>query len=71
MRNATLVFSARPGNRDLLVFPDFTSGNNLIDAIFALKKPTRTDRLVFENGKIYYKQSEEYKSFVVRMKKIK
>lgn len=44
------------------------AANQLIDAIFRAK---RTNRLVLDNNKMYYKPSNQYKRFVVRMRKIR
>lgn len=46
---------------------DFAA-NKFIDRVF---KERRTKRLTFNNGKLYYIPSEEYKNFITRIKQIK
>lgn len=67
---ATLVYRSRWSPIRPLVYTDDSrddAANRLIDTIFRIK----TNRLTIENNKYYYRPSDEYKKFVVRMKKIK
>lgn len=72
MRNATLVYSSKwCDRRNILKYEDGTldkAVNSLIDNIFQSKKSNRVE---IRNNKYYYTPSNEYKSFVVRMRKIK
>lgn len=72
MRNATLVYSSEwCDRRNILKYEDGTLNravNSLIDNIFQSKKSNRVE---IRNNKYYYTPSNEYKSFVVRMRKIK
>lgn len=72
MRNATLVYSSKwCDRRSVLSYEDGTLNravNSLIDNIFYAK---RSNRVEIRNNKYYYTPSNEYKSFVVRMRKIK
>lgn len=73
-KNATLVWSAKPNNNPyILVYSLDESISSFVDAIFSSKKRKlpRTDRLVYRNGNLYYNASEEYRAYVVRMKKIR
>lgn len=71
MRNATLVFSVKPGTTGFLVATFFNpSSDNLMNAIFK-RRTVRPARFIKRNGQLVYFYSNEYKEFVVRMKKIK
>jgi hypothetical protein len=75
MQNATLVYSSKwYERRNILVYEDGTSNksvNKLIDDIFYLKKSRKNNRVQFINNKYCYTPSNEYKTFVVRMKNIR
>lgn len=46
--------------------------SDFIDAIInAKRRVVRTDRLNYHRGQLFYSPSNEYKQYVVRMKKIK
>ena len=69
---ATLVYSSKWYDRShILTFEDGTTNkavNKLMDNIFRSK---RSNRVEIRNNKYYYHPSDEYKSFVVRIKNIK
>jgi hypothetical protein len=68
---ATLVYRSCWSKITPLVYSDDSNDdavNRLIDTIFRAK---RTNRLVLDNNKMYYKPSNQYKRFVVRMRKIR
>ena len=68
---STLVYRSCWSKITPLVYSDDSNDdavNRLIDTIFRAK---RTNRLVLDNNKMYYKPSNQYKRFVVRMRKIK
>ena len=67
---ATLVYRSSWSPVRPLVYSDDSidkAANRLIDKIFRSK----TNRLILKNNKYYYIPSDEYKKFVVRLKKIK
>jgi hypothetical protein len=67
----TLVYRSCWSKITPLVYSDDSNDdavNRLIDTIFRAK---RTNRLVLDNNKMYYKPSNQYKRFVVRMRKIR
>jgi hypothetical protein len=67
----TLVYRSYWSKITPLVYSDDSNDdavNQFIDAIFKAK---RTNRLVLDNNKMYYKPSNQYKRFVVRMRKIR
>lgn len=67
----TLVYRSEWSKITPLVYSDDSNNdavNRLIDSIFRAK---RTNRLVLDNNKMYYKPSNQYKRFVVRMRKIR
>lgn len=69
--SATLVYRSEWSKITPLVYSDDSNNdavNRLIDNIFRAK---RTNRLVLDNNKMYYKPSNQYKRFVVRMRKIR
>jgi hypothetical protein len=69
--SATLVYRSEWSKITPLVYSDDSNNdavNLLIDSIFRAK---RTNRLVLDNNKMYYKPSNQYKRFVVRMRKIR
>jgi hypothetical protein len=69
--SATLVYRSEWSKITPLVYSDDSNNdavNRLIDSIFRAK---RTNRLVLDNNKMYYKPSNQYKRFVVRMRKIR
>lgn len=72
-RKPTLVWSAKPNNNPyILVYSLDDSISSFVDKLFSEKKKIpRTDRLVYRNGNLYYNASDEYRAYVVRMKKIK
>lgn len=71
MRNSTLVWSARPNNPEVLIYSFDEAASSLIDNIFNRKrKQVRTDRIEFRHNKLHYKPSNEYREYVVRLKKI-
>lgn len=68
----TLVYRSEWSPIKPLVYSDDCENaavNKLIDDIFRIK--VRTTRLVIDNNKMYYKPSEDYKKYVVRIRKIK
>jgi len=68
----TLVYRSQWSQVTPLVYCDGscdTAVNDFIDRVFKAK--LRTPRLVLNNNKMYYKPSNQYKRFVVRMRKIK
>lgn len=67
---ATLVYRSSWSPVRPSVYSDDTENeavNKLIDAIFRMK----TNRLIVKNNKFYYCSSDDYKKYVVRMKKFK
>lgn len=67
---ATLVYRSSWSPVRPSVYSDDTENqavNKLIDAIFKLN----TKRLIVKNNKFYYCSSDDYKKYVVRMKKIR
>ena len=69
--SATLVYRSEWSKITPLVYSDDSNNdavNRFIDTIFRAK---RTNRLVLDNNKMYYKPSNQYKRFVVRMRKIR
>lgn len=67
---ATLVYSSSWSPVRPSVYSDDTENqavNKLIDAIFK----ARTKRLIVKNDKFYYVSSNDYKKYVVRMKKFR
>lgn len=69
--SATLVYRSCWSKITPLVYSDDSNDdavNRFIDTIFRAK---RTNRLVLDNNKMYYKPSNQYKRFVVRMRKIR
>jgi len=70
--SAKLVYRSQWSPIQPLVYCDGsfdTAVNDFIDRL--LKAKLRTTRLVLDNNKMYYKPSNQYKRFVVRMRKIK
>ena len=70
--SATLVYRSAWSTVTPLVYQDGsddTAVNEFIDRVFKAK--LRTTRLVLDNNKIYYKPTNQYKRFVVRMRKIR
>lgn len=68
----TLVYRSSWSPIKPLVYSDDSPNaavNKLIDDIMRIK--LRTTRLVHENNKFYYVRSDEYKKYVVRMKRIR
>lgn len=69
---ATLVYRSSWSKISPLVYSDDTDNqavNKLIDSIF--REKMRTNRLVLDNNKMYYKSLDDYKTYVVRMKRFK
>lgn len=69
---STLVYRSCWSTVEPLVYCDGSldfAANSFIDSI--LKVKLRTTRLVLDNNKVYYKPSNQYKRFVVRMRKIR
>lgn len=69
---ATLVYRSSWSTITPLVYCDGSHDaavNEFIDRI--MKAKLRTTRLVLDNNKMYYKPSNQYRRFVVRMRKIK
>ena len=69
---ATLVYRSSWSTITPLVYSDDTDNqavNKLIDSIF--REKMRTNRLVLDNNKMYYKSSDDYKTYVGRMKRFK
>lgn len=67
----TLVYRSEWSKISPLIYSDDSNNdaaNRLIDSIFRAK---RTTRLVLDNNKMYYKPSNQYKKFVVRMRRIR
>lgn len=72
IKQPTLVWSARPNNPDVLIYSIDEATSSLIENIFNKKrKLIRTDRIEFRHGKLHYKPSNEYREYIVRLKKIK
>jgi len=70
--SATLVYRSEWSPIKPLVYSDDCENeavNRLIDSIFRIK--VRTNRLILDNNKMYYKPSEDYKKYVVRIRKIR
>lgn len=68
---ATLVYRSYWSKVNPLVYSDDCNDdavNKFIDTIF---KARRTNRLVLDNNKVYYKPSDDYKKVVVRIRKFK
>lgn len=70
MATPTLVWSARPNNRNFTVWTLDENVCHLVDTIFSKKVP-RTDRLQFRGRKVFYTPSNEYREFLVRIRNIK
>jgi len=70
MAAPTLVWSARPNNRNFTVWTLDESVDNFMNAVFSKKAP-RTDRLHFRGRKVFYTPSNEYREFLVRIRNIK
>lgn len=69
---ASLEYRSKWSSIKPLVYSDDTQNpavNSFIDRIFKLKLHTR--RLIITKNKYWYEPSDEYKKFVVRMRKIK
>jgi hypothetical protein len=72
MRNTTLVYSSKWYSRDTVLVLDLAlsdAGNRLINSIFRLNVVSQ--RVSFKNNRYRYFPSEEYKNFVVRIRKIR
>lgn len=70
--SATLVYRSSWSQVKPLVYTDdscLDSVNKFVDSVF--KKKMRTNRLVNDGQKMYYKPSEEYKQYVVRFRRTK
>lgn len=70
--HATLVYSSRWYSRDTVLVLDLglsDAGNRLINNIFGVN--IASQRVSYKNNRYRYFPSEEYKSFVVRMRKIR
>jgi hypothetical protein len=68
----TLVWSAKPNNPNILVYSLENSVSQFVDAVFSAKRQSfKTDRLIRRNGKLYYNPSDEYREYVVRIRRIK
>ena len=70
--SATLVYRSEWSKLKPLVYSDDScnsSVNSFLDKL--LKTKMKTGRLINKDGKYYYCPSDEYKKYVMRMRKIK
>jgi hypothetical protein len=69
MRNATMIWSSMDHERDnILVLDNTNAATRLFHKIFS---ETEKKRLVITRNKYFYAPSEEYKSYVIRIKNIR
>lgn len=67
----TLVYRSRWSYVKPLVYSD-DCNNGAVNALFdAIFKTQRTNRLVLDNNKMYYRPSDDYNKLVVRIRKFK
>ena len=69
MRNATLVWSSRDYERtNILVLDHTDNATRFFHKVFA---KVESKRLVITRNKYFYAPSDEYKSYIVRYKRVK